>query len=256
MKNFSIKKDRILDSLVGPVAIVRTQTFEVDGGVKTQTDEREARYNIGGYKTMLIRYDEFLEVKIKQVIEFNDNEEKIGYTNYGRFDEEKSSGKYKRNKLGLIVAKYHNNDCEEEYTYDMFRNIEKVYYPSTGAYTLYTYDDSDFVIQQLDVNEDSPFGSLFGPSRRVAIFINDEVGNVTEVKFYNAETGAPISAQRSIYDVYGNEIRLIIYECDGSIKSYTDYKYSYDEQKNWISKQTLSEKGNVYREVKRIITHY
>lgn len=258
MKNFGVKLDRTLDSLVGQVCSVQIQTFDIKNGVRTQTDERKVEYNMRGIKTVLTRYDEFLRVKVKQVIEFNSDGRKAGYINYGMFDDIKSSGKYdyELDSLNVICSKYHNGDCEEQHYYDAAYNIEKVYYPSTGAYNLYKYDMDDFVIEQLDVSENSPFGSLFGPSKRITTYVNDELGNITEVKFYNAETGEPISAHRSVCDNHGNEIQLIIYEKDGSIRGHTNYKYRYYIQNNWILKQVLSEQGNVYREIIRNIIYY
>jgi hypothetical protein len=93
MKNFGIKLDRTLDFLLGNIKEVTQKTFVINDGVKQLNEHSTRKYNSRGFKISSIYYDNEGGVKLKQICHFDNNGNKIGYTNYDENDDYDSYGK-------------------------------------------------------------------------------------------------------------------------------------------------------------------
>jgi len=258
MKNFGIKSDRTLDFLIGDVKSVTNKTFQIKDGIKELNDHSMREYNSDGYRSLSIYYEKSGGLKLRQVSRFDDQGNKIGYTNYNANDLRDSQGKYELDYKGKIVRKFHNGELEESYEYDDNNNITVVLYANTGGRDIYEYDDNGLAIQQLSLSgENSMFGNLFGgPKKQLTTFVNDRWGNITEMKVYNAETRELLLTQKNTINNHGDEIEIIGYKADSSIPAHVKYEYKYDNNGNWTFKKTLKNDGFVYREEERVITYH
>lgn len=258
MKNFGIKADRALDFLIGEVKSVTNKTFDIKDGVKELNDHSTREYNSDGYRSLSIYYEKSGRLRLRQVSRFDDEGNKIGYTNYNANDLRDSQGKYELDYEGKIVSKFHNGEHEESYEYDDNDNIVEVLYPNTGGRDIYEYDLNGLATQQLSLSgENSMFGNLFGgPKKKLTTFVNDRWGNITEMKVYNAEPRELLFTQKNTINNQGDEIESIGYKVDGSVHAHVKYEYKYDGSGNWTFKKTLTKDGLVYREQERVITYY
>lgn len=258
MKNFGIKGDTTLDFLNGQVSSVKTVTNDIKDGEAEQTDHSYREYDKKGNRTLSIHYDDNDAVRLKQVSQFDSSGKKIGYVNYDKYDRQDSYGKYQYDYNGKMTAKYHDGTCEEQYEYDGKGNVAQVYYPNTGGRDLYEYDLNNLATKQLSKKgENSLFGSLFGgPKNKLTIFTNDKFGNIIEMKVYDGDTKELLFTQKNTANDKGDEIESIGYNADGSVYSHVKYNYQYDNNDNWILKQTLTKDGKVYRENKRQIKYH
>lgn len=258
MKNFGIKSDRTLDFLIGDVKSVTNKTFQIKDGMKELNDHSMREYNSDGYRSLSIYYEKSGGLKLRQVSRFDDQGNKIGYTNYNANDLRDSQGKYELDYNGKIVRKFHGGELEESYEYDDNNNITVVLYANTGGRDIYEYDDNGLAIQQLSLSGDnSMFGNLFGgPKKQLTTFVNDRWGNITEMKVYNAETRELLLTQKNTINNHGDEIEIIGYKADSSIPGHVKYEYKYDNKGNWTFKKTLKNDGFVYREEERVITYH
>ena len=206
MKNFGIKSDRTLDFLIGDVKSVTNKTFQIKDGIKELNDHSMREYNSDGYRSLSIYFEKSGGLKLRQVSCFDDQGNKIGYTNYNANDLRDSQGKYELDYNGKIVRKFHNGELEESYEYDDKNNITVVHYANTGGRDIYEYDDNGLAIQQLSLSGDnSMFGNLFGgPKKQLTTFVNDRWGNITEMKVYNAETRELLLTQKNTINNHGD----------------------------------------------------
>lgn len=258
MKNFGIKSDRALDFLVGEVKSTTNKTFDIKDGVKELKDHLKREYNLDGHRSLSLYYEKNGRLRMRQVSKFDEDGNKIGYTNYNENDLRDSYGKYELNYDGNIVRKFHDGEHEESYEYDDNNNITKVLYPNTGGRDIYEYDDNGLATQQLSLSgENSMFGNLFsGPKKKLTTFVNDRWGNIIEMKVYNAETKELLFTQKNSINNQGDEIESIGYKADGSIHAHVKYEYKYDDSGNWTFKKTLTKDGLVYREQERVISYH
>lgn len=258
MKNFGIKGDTTLDFLKGNVNSVENTTYDIKDGATEPTERSYREYDKNGNRTSSVYYDENDNVRLKQVSQFNGAGKKIGYVNYNKYGSQDSNGKYQYDFNGRMIAKHHDGTCEEQYEYDNSGNVSQVYYPNTGRRDLYEYDLNNLATKQLSIKgENSLFGSLFGgPNKKLTLFTNDKFGNIIEMKVYDAESKNLLFTQKNSINSNGDEIESIGYNGDGSVYSHVKYNYQYDNNGNWILKQTLNKDGKVYRENKREITYH
>ena len=249
MINFGIKEDKRLDFLRNDVKSVITY--------KEGNKESQSFYGENGDRTLRVHYDDDETVKLKQETTFQ-NGYKSGYINYDQYDNRDSFGEYGLNHKGQIISKYHNGELEEEYQYNELGQIKVLQYSNTGARELYEYDSNGLVIQQLSLQgENSMFGSLFGgPKKKLTTFSNDSLGNVIEMKVYDAETNQLMFTQRNKINEKGDEIECLNLNGDGSIHSEIFYDYEYDSKQNWLVRKTLDENKNLKREEKRNILYF
>ena len=258
MKNFGIKSDRALDFLIGEVKTTTNKTFDIKDGVRELKDHSTREYHSDGHRCLSLYYEKNGRLKMRQVSKFDEGGNKIGYTNYNENDLRDSYGKYELDYDGRIASKFHNGKMEETYEYDDDDNIIAVHYPNTGGRDIYEYDENGLATQQLSLSgENSLFGNLFGgPKKKLTTFVNDRLGNITEMKVYNAETRELLFTQKNTINNQGDEVESIGYKADGSVHAHVKYEYKYDSNGNWTFKKTLTKDGLVYREQERVITYY
>jgi hypothetical protein len=163
---------------------------------------------------------------------------------------------------GKIVNRFHDGELLETYKYDLDGNVSYVIHPQVGT-DVYMYDGNGLAVKQLSLSEENPlFSSLLssvfgnGPKKKLTIFINDDWGNIVEMKVYNAETKELLFTQKNVINQQGDEIESIGYNGDGTIYSHVKYLYSYDTMGNWVLKRNLSKEGDIYMEEERDIIYY
>lgn len=254
MRDFAIKKDTTLDLLKGKIAKVESFTFEIKNFKSERSEHSYREYNDKGSRTLSIHYDNDDKIYLKQVSLYNENEDKIGFINYDENDNQNSSGKYELSNNGNIIAKYFNDECEEEYKYDNFGNIIEVYYPDINSKDLNEYDLNNFLVSQLSIIGGNPL--LGGPKNKLTLLKNDKFGNMLEMNVYDKDNNQHLFKQINTYNDKGDIIETINYNADNSIYSHVKYNYQYDSNDNWLLMQTLTKNGEIYREEKRIISYY
>jgi len=257
MKNFGVKSNMALDYLNGILSSVYTKSFEITGIEKNCIERVYREYNEDGERILSIHYDNDENIRLKQVSKLDGFGNQVGYVNYDSFDNQISAGKYEYDYRTRMIAKYHNGECEEQYKYDENDNIIQVYYPNTGARDLYEYAINNFASTQLSIRgEDSLFGSIFGgPNKKLTTFLNDALGNIYEMRVFDAETKNLLFLQKNKINDQGDEIESIGYNADGSVHAHLKYNYEYDNKNNWTLKQTLTSVGRVYHETTRTIKY-
>jgi hypothetical protein len=258
MKNFGIKSDKELDSIIGEVKLVTNKKFEIIDGVKKLSDHSIIEYYSHGYRKNSIYFDKKGAIRIRQVYRFDNSGDKIGYTNYNAAGIIESQGKYELDFEGRIVRRFHNGELEETFKYDEYDNIIEVYYPITGGWDFYDYDENGLVKQQSSLRGENSLPSPFlvGPKKKLITYLNDKWGNIKEAKVFNAETKELLVSQKNSINKQGDEIESIDYQGNGLVRNHIKYEYKYDNIGNWILKKTKTKDGHIYREHERVITYY
>lgn len=249
MLNFAIKEERLLDFLREDVKSV----IAYDNDKKVS----QSFYNENGNRILRYFFDDNISIRLKQKTTF-EYEVITGYINYDIHDNQIGLGEYVSDYLDRIVAKYHDCELEEENEYNILNQIVKLIYSKTGAKEIYEYDKKGFVIRQLSIQgENSIFGSLFGgPKEKLTTFENDDKGNVLNMKVFNFENNHIVFSQINSINIYGDEIKSLNLNGDGSVYSEINYEYNYDQKGNWISKKTLDSHHKIKRIEKRNILYF
>jgi hypothetical protein len=258
MKNFGIKTDRANDYLVGKVKSVTIKIFDIKEGIKELNYHSMNEYNFDGHRCLSLYYKKSGGLRLRQVFRFDNDGNKIGYTNYNTNGLRDGQGIYELDNEGKIVNKFHDGEHLECYEYDDNDNITEVFYNNTGDRDIYEYDNNGLVIKQLSLSgESSMFGNIFGgPKKKLTTYVNDRWGNIIEMKVYNAETRELLFTQKNTINNQGDEIESIGYKADGLVHAHMKYEYIYDNNGNWILQKTTTKDGRVYNEHEREITYH
>ena len=164
------------------------------------------------------------------------------------------------------------------YKYDVKGNLlEEIEYGYEGEITrwhIYEYNDKNLQIQEMVLNNDGTTSKRYekeydeqnrikkinefdeeGELEDITEYSYDENGNQIEYKFYRVYDGRPYQWHEWIYNDYGQLVKEITHEDDGSIYVTAEYEYDSSGNKircvehNEITEWNYDSTGNVIKEM-------
>ena len=207
-------------------------TYDVkDDKVDKRCEASEKLYDTKGNRLVYAYFDSSGERELLQKTTFSEGR-KTGFINFDEEDNQIGSRVLKFDEIGRVIAKYYNGELSESYEYHNNNTLLVVSYANAGQ-DIFEYDSSGLVVKQLTISNPNSitrgiFGGFDGASnQKVTLYKNDKYGNVLKMETFDNDSGKLLFSQQNEINEYGDEIKSIGFNGDGTIYSQMLYEKMY-----------------------------
>ena len=242
------------ENLRGHIQSYQNKTFIVDNATKTEILKYNEKYlfNINGMINSIENFGDDAILNSKEIYEYK-NEKISVLTTYNALGHVDKSTLYEYDdEKRLVTQKKINNTGKLQYhtTYLYSRKGFLVgqhkLIPSIN-YTMkesYAYDSQGQMIEKAKI-------ARIGTTKET--FLYNEIGQQIKKSDFNA-MGELFSVITYTFNSYNDKTDLKKYDADGTMTYFESYKYTYDENGNWIERISF-EKGEKVSIEKRVIVY-